>query len=200
MRKALIVVDIQNDFCKNGSLAVPEAESIIPKINELMDSGKYQLIVGTQDWHPATHKSFASNNQKPVGSLIKLNGADQVMWPDHCVQHSLGSSFHKDLNWALFDYVVKKGQDESIDSYSGFFDNGRLKETELFHILKSNKIESIDVVGLALDYCVKATALDGVSLGFDTSVIYEATKAVNLKPNDYKDSVKELILRNVKVV
>jgi len=200
MKKALIVVDIQNDFCEKGPLAVPEAESIIPVVNDLMKNGNYDLIVATQDWHPKNHNSFASNNNKKIGEFIDLNGTNQIMWPDHCIQHSTGALFHKDLDSHLFHEVVKKGKNPEIDSYSGFWDNERKNQTELFHILKAYQIQEIHVVGLALDYCVKATALDSVELGFDTTLIYNATKAVNLNKDDYKKAIKELLLKNVKVV
>lgn len=198
--KALIIVDIQNDFCPGGNLAVNDGDKIIETVNNLINSNTYSLIVATQDWHPKDHKSFASNNNEKVGSVIKLQGLDQVMWPDHCVQNSKGADFHKDLLVSKINYIVQKGKNKEIDSYSGFFDNDKKSKTELNDILLKNNIVSLDIVGLALDYCVKATALDSVRLGFETSVILNATKAVNLNDGDDLKAINELRNNNVLVL
>lgn len=205
MKKALIVVDVQNDFCPGGSLAVTDGDKVIGPINSLMNSGDYDLIVATQDWHPADHKSFASNNSNSdgspvkVGSLGELHGLAQVMWPDHCVQNSKGSEFHKNIESNKFDYVVRKGKNKEVDSYSGFFDNDKKSATELQSILMKNNITEVDVVGLALDYCVKATAEDAKKLGFKTAVILSATKAVNLSPNDGDKAVIDLSANGIEI-
>lgn len=193
MKNALIVVDVQKDFCEGGSLAVPQANSIIPDINALMkDILTFDLIVATQDLHPKSHKSFASNNNAPIGSMESLGGQAQVMWPDHCVEGTEGANFHEKINITAFDAIFPKGQNPEIDSYSGFFDNDHKSSTGLGEYLKQQGVERVFVVGLALDYCVKATALDAKALGFDTTVILRATKAVNLNKNDDRKAIDEL--------
>lgn len=184
MKKALIIVDVQNDFCPGGALAVNQGDEIIPFINSLIDSNQYDLIIATKDFHPATHKSFATNSQQAVYSMSELNGLPQIMWPDHCVQGTPGVEFHPELNSKKIDVVFNKGTNPEVDSYSGFFDNDKKSSTGLGEFLKEKGIQSVAVVGLALDYCVKATALDSAVLGFNTSVLLSGVKAVNLNPND----------------
>lgn len=191
--KALILVDIQNDFCPGGNLAVKDGDQVIPIVNQLQLKKDYDLIVATQDWHPKNHKSFASNNLgKSVGEMGELNGQPQVMWPDHCVQRSNGAAFHKDLDMSKIVKIFQKGTNPEVDSYSGFFDNDHKSSTGLGEYLKSEGVTFVDVVGLALDYCVKATALDSNNLGFITTVIVPATRAVNLTPGDDIKAVAEL--------
>lgn len=191
-RKALIIVDVQNDFCEGGALAVPKGNEVIPEINALQNSDDYTLIVATLDFHPHNHKSFASNNNAPVGSLGELNGQPQVMWPNHCVEGTKGADLHKDLETLRIGKVFRKGRNPEVDSYSGFFDNDKKSETGLGQFLKDKGIDEVHVVGLALDYCVKATALDAKQLGFETVVIEKGTRAVNLSPDDGNNSLKEL--------
>ena len=189
--KAIIVVDIQNDFLPGGSLAVSEGDQIIPVVNELME--KFDLVVATQDWHPAEHGSFASNHKnKQPGEMIELFGLDQVLWPNHCVQESEGAAFSKDLNTSKFTDIFQKGTDILIDSYSGFFDNGKKKDTGLDAYLKSKEVDMVFVVGLATDYCVKYTAMDAADLGYRTFVVPDATRAVNLQPGDYENAIQEM--------
>lgn len=191
--KALILVDIQNDFCPGGNLAVKDGDKIIPLVNQLQKQKDYDLIIATQDFHPKNHKSFASNNSgKSVGELGELNGQPQVMWPDHCVQGSIGAEFHKDLDMNKIVKIFKKGTNPEVDSYSGFFDNDHKSSTGLGEYLKSKNILMVDVVGLALDYCVKATAMDANNLGFITTVIVPATRAVNLNVDDDLKAIAEL--------
>lgn len=199
MKRALIVVDIQNDFCPGGKLAVPDGDKIIHFVNAMMFKDNYDLVVATQDWHPANHKSFASNNNKPLYSLSSLNGLDQVMWPNHCIQNTEGADFHKSLDSRLIDKVFYKGTNPEVDSYSGFFDNDRKSATGLERYLRENDVRYVDVVGLALDYCVKATALDAVSLGFNTRVLLEGTKAVCLNAGDDMRAIQELRDNKVEV-
>jgi nicotinamidase/pyrazinamidase len=181
--KALIVVDIQNDFLPGGALAVKDGDQIIPVVNELM--AKFDLVVATKDWHPADHESFASNHPgKQVGDVIELNGIPQVLWPDHCVQDTAGAEFADNLEVDLIQKIFYKGTDPAIDSYSGFFDNSKEKDTGLASFLKSNGILQVFIIGLATDYCVKYTALDAKGIGFITTVILDAVKAVNLNPED----------------
>jgi nicotinamidase/pyrazinamidase len=197
--KALIVVDIQNDFLPGGALAVNEGDRVIPIVNKLMP--KFDLVVATQDWHPKEHGSFASNhkNRKP-GDQIELFGLNQVLWPDHCVQHTTGAEFSKKLATASLDHVVKKGTDILIDSYSGFLDNGKKKETDLHKYLTSKGVDMVFIVGLATDYCVKYTALDAADLGYRTFVVPDATRAVNLQEGDFDKSLEELKLAGVGLI
>jgi nicotinamidase/pyrazinamidase len=197
MKKALIVVDVQNDFCPGGALAVNNGDAIIPFINSLLNLKKYDLVVATKDFHPALHKSFAINNNKEVYSLGDLGGLPQVMWPAHCVEGTFGSELHPQLDSSKINKVFNKGTNPEIDSYSGFFDNDKKSATGLGDFLKKNNIDSVDVVGLALDYCVKATALDAKSLGFETSVLLEGTAAVNLQPEDAIIAQQELIAAGI---
>ena len=197
MKKALIIVDVQNDFCEGGALAVPEAKEIIPYINLLMEENHYDQIVLTQDWHPADHKSFASNNGKNVGETIILNGVPQFMWPDHCVQGSNGAKFHPDLNISKVNHTVQKGTNSLIDSYSGFQDNNHFMKTGLDDYLKYHDIQLVEIVGLALDYCVKFTALDAVANGYVTCVHFNGTRAVNVKPENGKDAIYEMLQKGV---
>lgn len=199
--KALIVVDIQNDFCPGGALAVKDGDKIIPLVNKLMQDPQYDYIVATQDWHPLEHKSFASNNPgTKVGELGSLTGLPQVMWPNHCVQDTKGARFNPKLYSQLFDKVFPKGENKEVDSYSGFFDNDKQNSTGLGEWLKLHGVSEVDVVGLALDYCVKATALDAHGLGFKTTVILNATKSVNLDPKDGEKAVDELKKAGVAVL
>ncbi|MCG8306299.1 MAG: bifunctional nicotinamidase/pyrazinamidase [Cytophagales bacterium] len=195
--KALIVVDIQNDFLPGGALAVKDGDQIISTVNELMH--KFDLVVATQDWHPKDHGSFASNhNGRKAGDEIELYGLNQILWPDHCVQNTHGAEFSEKLEITRFDKVVRKGTDILIDSYSGFFDNGRKKDTGLNDYLKSHHVEVVFVVGLATDYCVKFTAIDAVELGYRTFIVPDATKAVNLQQGDFERSIDELVSKGVR--
>jgi nicotinamidase/pyrazinamidase len=199
--KALIVVDIQNDFCKGGALEVANANEIIPITNQLIHSGFFDTIIATQDFHPADHKSFAANHLwRKVGQIIDLNGLQQVLWPIHCVQGSWGTEFTQGLESDKFDKIFPKGTDPEIDSYSGFFDNGKLKSTGLSEHLKSIGVETVYVLGLATDFCVKATALDAKTEGFETVLIADACRAVNLSPDDGQNALKAMKIRGVKII
>jgi nicotinamidase/pyrazinamidase len=167
MKKALIIVDVQNDFCELGSLAVSRASEIIAPINRLISSGNYSLIVATQDWHPANHTSFKKNNL--------TNG----IWPVHCVQNTKGAEFHPTLDLSKVSTIIKKGENPNIDSYSGFYDNDRVNKTGLEALLLKEHIKAVDIVGLALDYCVKYTAEDAARLGFITTILVDYTRAVD---------------------
>ena len=175
---ALIIVDVQNDFLPGGSLAVKDGFDIIPVINSIQT--KFDLVVATQDWHPAEHKSFASNHpgKKPFVE-IDLDGLSQVLWPDHCVQETTGAEFSNQLDSKRIEAIFRKGMDKNIDSYSGFFDNGKRKSTGLAPYLKGRNITSIFVAGLAADFCVYFTAMDALEQGFQTSIITDATKAID---------------------
>ena len=199
MKKALIIVDIQNDFLPGGALAVNEGDQIIPLVNSIQN--QFDLIVATQDWHPANHGSFAANHQeKSPGEVIDLYGLTQVLWPVHCVQNSPGAEFASDLDMKQVAKIFPKGTDPNIDSYSGFFDNGRKKKTGLGDFLQSEGVTHVYVVGLATDYCVKYTALDAASLGFQTTVIKDACRGVNLQPNDTEDALSEMLAKGIKIM
>lgn len=176
--KALIIVDIQNDFTSNGTLPVPHGEDIIDTVNQLQL--KFDLVVATQDWHPQTHKSFASNheNKKPFDKIL-LQGFEQVLWPDHCVQGTTGADFHPKLRMEKTEAIFRKGMDSEIDSYSGFYDNGHRKITGLSGYLKERQVKSIYVCGLAGDYCVYFTAKDAIKEGFKTFLIEDATRSIS---------------------
>lgn len=192
--KALLLVDLQNDFCKGGALEVKEGDAVISVANSLLKKFKNEdaLIVATKDWHPITHKSFASNSNGKIGEVGMLNGLPQVWWPNHCVQNTFGSEFHPELNSNLIDKTIFKGTDKEIDSYSGFFDNGKLKKTELDTILKVNNVDTLYIMGLATDYCVKFTVLDALELGYKVYLIEDGCRGVNLTPSSSKDAIKEM--------
>ncbi|MBF0597507.1 bifunctional nicotinamidase/pyrazinamidase [Faecalibacter rhinopitheci] len=188
--KALIIVDMQNDFMPGGALAVPEGDLIIERINELQN--KFELIVATQDWHPANHKSFASQHEgKNPFDVIELNGLQQTLWPNHCIQGTKGADFHKDLNTIKVEAIFRKGMNRDIDSYSGFFDNGRKKSTGLNGFLKERNVTSLFICGLASDYCVYYTAMDALSLGYPTTILEGSTKPIDpIKLVDLKENFK----------
>lgn len=197
--RALILVDIQNDFIPGGALAVPEGDLIIPVVNQLQTH--FDLIVATQDWHPANHGSFSANHKgTQVGQSIDLHGLSQILWPVHCVQGKSGAEFVENLDMSSVSKIVQKGTDVDIDSYSGFFDNGRRKATGLDDYLKAQGVKDVYIVGLATDYCVKFTALDAHSLGFTTYVIKDATRGVNLQVGDADNALDEMKRSGIKVI
>ena len=187
--KTLVIVDLQNDFLNGGSLEIPNANEIIKPINDILDN--YDLIVATKDWHPEDHLSFSSNHEgKSNGDTIRINGIKQVLWADHCIKDSDGSNFPVELDSDKIDKIIYKGMDSGIDSYSGFFDNSKNKSTGLSEFLKEKKIEKIDFVGLATEYCLKFTALDSISEGFYTRVITKCIKGID--SNDCRLAFEEM--------
>jgi len=197
--KALILVDLQNDFCPGGALQVKEGDKIIPLINDLQK--QFDLVVATQDWHPHDHMSFASNHPgKRAGESVDLEGFQQVLWPDHCVQGSKGAEFVPTFNREKIERVFQKGTDKWIDSYSAFFDNAHRKATGLGDFLKSKGVDEVYLAGLATDYCVKFSALDSAQLGFKTTVIEDACRGVELKHGDIKEAVQEMKKAGVQVI
>lgn len=197
--KALILVDLQNDFLPNGALGVADGDQIIPTINNIQKH--FKIIVATRDWHPMNHGSFASNHEgKKPGDVVELHGLQQVLWNDHCVQGSPGAELSPLLNQALINYVVFKGTNPEIDSYSAFFDNGRLKQTGLDSYLKRNKVSSIYIAGLTTDYCVYFTVKDGLSLGYEAYLITDAIKGVNLQPNDAENAIKDMVQKGTNLI
>jgi nicotinamidase/pyrazinamidase len=188
---ALIIVDLQNDFLPGGALPVPHGDEVVPLANELQR--RFELVVASQDWHPPDHGSFAANHPgKKLGDRIDLDGIEQILWPVHCVAHTRGADFVPSLDTAQIAQVFRKGTDPRIDSYSAFFDNGHRKATGLADYLKARGVTEIYVAGLALDYCVKFTVLDGCQLGFKMHLIEDASRGIALKPGDLKNARDEM--------
>lgn len=196
--KALIIVDVQNDFAPGGALAVPKGDEVVPFINSVM--GDYKIIVATKDWHPRNHCSFASVHPgKKIGDRVDLEDGSQLLWPDHCVQGSPGAEFVKGLEAGKVQKTFQKGIDPDIDSYSGLFDNGFKRDTGLAKHLKDNKVTEVAVVGLATDYTVKYTALDCKKAGFEVTLLRKGCPALNVKPDDEEKALAELRASGVAV-
>jgi nicotinamidase/pyrazinamidase len=178
MSDALLVIDVQNDFCPNGALAVNEGDTIIHQINAAMNH--FNLVVLTQDWHPTNHKSFASSyeNKKPFDTVEMFYG-DQVLWPDHCIQGSIGAKFHPNLNHEKADAIIRKGSNPSVDSYSAFFENDKVTPTGLHGYLKDRDVTDLTLVGLATDYCVSFSAIDAANLGYSVTVRLDMARAID---------------------
>ncbi len=198
-KSALLIIDMQYDFMEGGSLEVKDANSIVNTINQLAQKD-WGLVVASKDWHPQNHISFASNNEgsQVFETITLLDSTQQVMWPDHCVQGTHGSDIHKDVDATRINHIVLKGQNPQVDSYSAFFDNNHLQKTDMDKILKEHGINTIYVVGLARDYCVRWTALDGQQLGYKTYFVWDATKPVDPSTNDA--IAKELKDNKVEVI
>lgn len=198
-QQALILVDLQNDFCQFGALEVKDGDAVVPIANALIPH--FSTVVATQDWHPANHGSFAANHpwRKP-GQLIQLHGLPQVLWPIHCVQESFGARFVNALDQEKINKVFVKGTDPEIDSYSGFYDNGHRKATGMGDWLKEKGITDVYVLGLATDYCVKFTALDALELGFRTYLIEDATRGVELQEGDISTAMAEMKAKGVHII
>jgi len=197
--KALILVDLQNDFAPGGALAVPRGDEVVAVANRVMPA--FELVVATQDWHPADHGSFASNHPgRKVFETIELAGQPQTLWPDHCVQNTGGAMFIPGLDTRRITRVFPKGTDASIDSYSGFFDNGHRRATGLGDYFTLRGVNEVYVMGLATDYCVKATAIDARKLGLAVKVIVEGVRGVELKPGDCEGAMQAMRDAGVEVV
>lgn len=197
--KALLLIDLQNDFLPGGSLAVPDGNAVIPIANMMMS--KYECVIATQDWHPADHLSFASQHEgKRVGEFVELGEINQILWPDHCVQGTEGAEFSSELDVSGIQHLVRKGIDREVDSYSGFYDNARQRSTGLEKLLRELSVSAVDLLGLATDYCVKFTALDAIDLGFDTAVLTDAIRGVDLTPGDSEAALNELDTAGVVLV
>jgi nicotinamidase/pyrazinamidase len=189
--RALVLVDLQYDFLPGGALAVAHGDDTIAIAQKLMP--RFDTVVATQDWHPRDHKSFAANHAgKQPGEVIDLAGLSQVLWPVHCVQGSRGAELHDNLERSKITAVFRKGIDPAIDSYSGFFDNGHRKATGLDAWLKQKKITRLYILGLATDYCVKFTTLDARQLGYETWLLEDGCRGVNLKPGDDVAAIDEM--------
>lgn len=189
--KTLIIIDVQNDFVPGGALEVPEGDKIVPVINKLQD--KFDLVIATQDWHPANHVSFASNHEgsKPFDKM-EWHGAEQILWPDHCLQNSGGADFHPDLKMEKVEAIFRKGMDREIDSYSGFYDNGHEKNTGLAGYLRERGASELWFCGLAADFCVLFSINDALKEGFSAVLIEDATRPIDLNNFDkIKEDLKE---------
>jgi nicotinamidase/pyrazinamidase len=197
--KALIIVDLQNDFLPGGTLPVPGGDEVIPLANELQSP--FDIVVATKDWHPANHGSFAANHPgKKPGDRIILDGIEQILWPAHCVRNTHGAEFAPALDTSRIAHVFHKGIDPLIDSYSTFFDNAHRRHTGLAHYLKERSIKNIYLLGLALDYCVKYSTLDARQLGLNTHVILDGCRGIGLKPGDVNRALDEMKRAGAKIL
>ncbi len=189
--RGLLIVDIQNDFCQGGALEVKSAEEIIPVVNGLIDDFNRQekVVVATMDWHPVNHGSFASNSGGKIGEVGDLHGIPQIWWPDHCIQESHGAELHPGLK-PVKD-KIHKGANPRVDSYSGFYSASR-EETDLDNYLKEREVDTLYVVGLATDYCVKFTVMDALKLGYKVYLVADGCRGVNLTPSDSDDAIREM--------
>ncbi len=198
-KPALLLVDLQNDFLPGGALAVPRGDEVVPIANQL--ARQFDVVIATQDWHPADHGSFAANHPgKKPGERIELAGLEQILWPVHCVQGSRGAEFSPQLDTTKVARVFRKGTDRSLDSYSAIYDNARRKSTGLDAYLREQGVTDIYIAGLATDYCVKYTAEDAVSLGFNVHVIADACRGVDLRTGDSQQALQDLRRIGVHVV
>lgn len=194
MTQALILIDLQNDFCPGGALAVTDGDATIAVANQLAEAfhQRGEPVIATQDWHPANHGSFASVSGEAVNTLGELHGLPQIWWPDHAIQHSQGAAFHPALRQALIDKIFHKGEQPDIDSYSAFFDNGQRRQTGLDAWLRQRGITRLVMLGLATDYCVKYSVLDALRLGYEVEVVAEGCRGVNLQPQDSAQAFAEM--------
>lgn len=193
MTKALLLIDIQNGFCPGGKLPVTEGDAVVPVANRLMASGVYDLVVASQDWHPANHGSFASQHPgKKAFDMGELSGQPQVMWPDHCVQGTPDADFHPELDTSRIDFIQRKGENPAVDSYSAFRDNDRAALTGLAEWLKTRNVAELDIMGLATDYCVKFSALDAVDMlpGVKLRLIADGCRGID--PNGVEEAIKAM--------
>jgi len=188
---ALIIVDVQNDFLPGGALPVQHGDQIVPLANKLQN--RFELVVATQDWHPSNHGSFAANHPgKEPGDRVSLDGLEQILWPVHCVENTRGAEFSPALDTRRFSRVFQKGTDPKIDSYSAFFDNAHRRATGLGDYLKESSVTDVYLCGLALDYCVKYSALDARQLKFNTHVFVGACRGIGLEPGDLGKALEEM--------
>lgn len=196
---AFVVIDVQNDFCPGGALAVNEGDIIVPVINSIMD--RFYRVVATQDWHPENQVSFASNHKgKNEFDEIPLDGILQTLWPVHCVAGTDGASFHPDLETEKFDLILRKGTNPEIDSYSAFLENDRKTKTGLEGYLKSLDIRNLFLCGLATDFCVFYSAMDAVNLGFETFVILDACRGIDMPENNIEQAIDKMKESGIEII
>lgn len=199
MSDCLILVDLQNDFMPGGALAVPRGDEVIEVANRL--ASRFDWVVASQDWHPRDHRSFASQHAgRSPGEVVDLEGLDQVLWPDHCVQGTHGADFHEDFEIGRVHRIFRKGTDRNIDSYSTFFDNARRRSTGLWEILQGRGTNAVWMAGLATDYCVKYSALDARSLGLQVHVVPEGCRGIDLAPGDVNRAWEEMRAAGINIV
>jgi nicotinamidase/pyrazinamidase len=199
--KALLLIDIQTGFCPGGNLPVPEGDQIVAVANHLIDSGRYDLVVAAQDWHPAGHGSFASSHPgKKAFEMGMLSGKPQVMWPDHCVQNTPDAALHPALHTEAIDFIQQKGQNPAVDSYSAFRDNDQAALTGLAEYLRGKGITELDLCGLATDYCVKLSAIDAVEMlpGVQVRFIEDASRGID--PTGVSAAIDEMQARGVAII
>lgn len=191
MKKALIVIDLQNDFCPGGALAVDEGDLIVPIINSI--AGSFDLVAATRDWHPADHVSFASNHPgSRVQDSIDVAGIEQVLWPDHCLQGSSGAEFHPDFDIRPLDLIIHKGTNSGLDSYSAFFENDHQTPTGLAPYLNGLEVKELYFCGLATDYCVYFSVLDALGLGFQVHLLEDCVRGVGFPPGSIEERLQDM--------
>jgi len=196
---ALLVVDVQNDFCPQGALAVPGGDAVVPVINRL--AARFSVVVATQDWHPAGHVSFAASHpgKKPF-ETVRVRGLEQVLWPVHCVAGTPGADFHPGLESTPFQFVIRKGTNPKVDSYSTFVENDRRTSTGLAGLLRELGVKRIFLAGLATDYCVLYSALDGLDAGFRVTVLQDACRGVDVPTGSVRKAEEEMCARGCRVL
>lgn len=196
---ALIVVDVQNDFCPGGSLAVTDGNSVVPVINSI--APMFHTVIATQDWHPVNHSSFASNNEGTVVYQVKeINGTFQVMWPDHCVQGTHGAAFHSELATDCFSAIIRKGTQPEVDSYSAFTENDRKTVTGLRGYLQDRGVRKVYVAGLATDYCAAYTAMDAKAAGFEVYLVADACRGVDVPQGSVDTAISEMREMDIHII
>ncbi len=195
-KKALILVDLQNDFFPGGALPAAENKNIWPAVHLLCSRPDWAVTVATKDWHPKNHISFASNHGKSPGEVIQVNEKEQILWPVHCVQNTQGSEFAPGWDWHQMQKIIYKGADPKVDSYSAFFDNNHQKSTGLHEFLQIHGIAEVYIAGMVTEYCVKYSALDAVSLGYATYVMLDGCRAAI----DGSQAIEEMKAAGVKML
>jgi len=198
-KTCLLLIDLQNDFLPGGALAVPGGDQVISVANEMIRD--FDIVIASQDWHPSNHGSFVSQHpDRKVGDTFLWNGASQVVWPDHCVQGTYGAAFPSELDVSKISQLVTKGEDPNVDSYSAFFDNAKMRATRLHVLLQSLEVDTIHMMGLATDYCVRATALDALELGYRVTLHTKGCRGVEIQPGDCVRAIEEMDLNGVEVL
>jgi nicotinamidase/pyrazinamidase len=198
-KTCLLLIDLQNDFLPGGTLAVPDGNQVIPFANNLMRD--FEVVIASQDWHPSNHGSFVSQHpDRKAGDTFLWNGASQVVWPDHCVQGTYGAAFPPGLDVSKISHLITKGEDPSVDSYSAFFDNAKIRATRLHALLQSLEIEAIHMMGLATDYCVRATVLDALELGYRVTLQTSGCRGVEIRSGDCAKAIGEMVFNGAEVL
>lgn len=196
--KAFLIVDLQNDFLPGGALGVENGDQIVPIINKLQEV--FSLVIASKDWHPPNHTSFASTHKRKPGEVITIDGIEQILWPDHCVQGTWGAEFTPLLQTEKITKVFYKGVDPRIDSYSAFYDNKNLRSTGLAEYLRDMAVDEIYIAGLTTDYCVKYSVLDASKLGFKINVILDGCRGIDLKPGNVDAAIHKIQAAGAEVI